>query len=420
MEEITSKENMLLAYKRVRENRGAPGIDGITTEDFPEHLKTHWPTIHEQLLQDHYKPQPVRRVPIPKPDGGIRELGIPTTTDRLIQQAILQVLTPIFDPAFSESSYGFRPERNAHQAVRKAREYINAGYTTIVDLDLEKFFDTVNHDRLMARLARTIEDKRLLKLIRRYLQAGIIMDNGVCVRTTVGTPQGGPLSPLLANILLDEMDKELEKRGHRFCRYADDCNIYVKTPRAGERVMQSLTGFIETKLKLKVNQDKSSVDRPTRRKFLGFSFYWNKAGAQIRIADKAKKRLTDKVRALTQRRVGVSIEQRIERINQYLSGWLNYFRLANAGAFLEATDEHIRSRLRMCIWKQWRLPRTRYRNLRKFGLSHTNAIKYANTRKGYWRIAGSQVLKVTMTNQYFKNKLELFSLAEAYHELRLN
>lgn len=344
---------MLLAYKRVKENRGAPGIDGITTEDFPKYLKTHWPQIRKKLLQGGYKPQPVRRVPIPKPDGGIRELGIPTTTDRLIQQAILQVLTPVFDPTFSESSYGFRPGRSAHQAIRQAKKYINEGYTTVVDLDMEKFFDTVNHDRLMAKLAKTMEDKRLLKLIRRYLQAGI-MDKGVCIRTTVGTPQGGPLSPLLANIVLDELDKELMKRGHRFCRYADDCNIYVKTPRAGERVMQSLTGFIEGRLKLKVNQEKSAVDRPTRRKFLSFSFYWRKAGVQICIAAKAKKRLKDKIKLLTsRRRKDFPLQDRIDSINQYLRGWIGYFALAEAKSFLEATDATLKRRLRMCIWKKW-------------------------------------------------------------------
>jgi RNA-directed DNA polymerase len=417
MEKITSRENMLLAYRRVKENRGAPGIDGITTEDFPEHLKTNWSQIREQLLQGRYKPQPVRRVPIPKPDGGTRELGIPTTTDRLIQKAILQILTPIFDPTFSDSSHGFRPGRSAHHAVRKAREYIRKGYTTVVDLDLEKFFDTVNHDRLLYKLSKTIEDKQLLKLIRRYLQAGI-MDNGVIVRTTVGTPQGGPLSPLLANLVLDELDKELEKRGHRFCRYADDCNIYVKTPRAGERVMQSLTLFIENKLKLKVNQTKSAVDKPNKRQFLSFSFYWNKAGAQICIASKAKKRLKDKIRMLTsRRRKDFPLQDRVDRINQYLIGWIGYFALAEAKSFLEVTDAHLKRRLRMCVWKRWQRVRTRYDSLRTMGMNHTNAIKYANTRKGYWRISGSTILTTTLTNQYFK-ELGLLSLAETYQELR--
>jgi group II intron reverse transcriptase/maturase len=419
MEKITFRENMLLAFKRVKDNRGAPGIDGITTADLQKHLQTHWQQIREQLLQGRYKPKPVRRVPIPKSNGGTRELGIPTTTDRLIQQAILQVLTPVFDPTFSESSYGFRPQRSAHQAVRKAKEYINAGYTTVVDLDLEKFFDTVNHDRLMHKLSKTIEDKRLLKLIRRYLQAGI-MNNGVCIRTTVGTPQGGPLSPLLANIVLDELDKELEKRGHRFCRYADDCNIYVKTPRAGQRVMQSLTRFIGDKLELKVNQEKSAVDRPTRRKFLSFSFYWSKAGAQICIAPKAKKRLKDKIRALTSRRQkDFPLQERIDSINQYLRGWIGYFALAEAQSFLGATDATLKRRLRMCIWKRWHRIRTRYDNLRTLGMNHTDAIKYANTRKGYWRIAGSTILTTTLTNQYFKD-LGLLSLAETYRELRSN
>jgi len=383
MEKITSRKNLLRAYKRVRDNRGAAGIDGMPLDDFPTYLKANWPRIRDELLYDGYTPQPVRRVHIPKPQGGIRDLGIPTLTDRFIQQAVLQVLTPIFDPTFSESSYGFRPGRNAHQAVKKAREYINAGYTTVVDMDVEKFFDTVNHDRLMDRLSKTIEDKRLLKLIRRYLQAGL-MDNGVRVQTTIGTPQGGPLSPLLANIVLNELDKELEKRGHRFCRYADDCNIYVRTPRAGERVMQSVTRFIESQLRLTVNQGKSAVDKPSRRQFLSFSFYWNKAGAQICIAAKAKKRLKDKMRALTSRRQNnMPLEDRIDRINQYSRGWIGYFALAEAKSFLEAMDSTLKRRLRMCIWKQWKRVRTRYSNLRTLGMNHTDAIKYANTRKGY-------------------------------------
>lgn len=417
MEKITARENMILAYKRVRENKGAAGIDGITLDNFPKHLKTHWPNMLEQLRQGRYKPQPVRCVPIPKPDGGTRELGIPTLTDRLIQQAILQVLTPLFDPTFSESSYGFRPGRSAHQAVRKARDYLNEGYPIVVDIDLEKFFDTVNHDRLMARLAKTIEDKRLLKLIRRYLQSGIL-HQGMRVRTTVGTPQGGPLSPLLANIVLDELDRELEKRGHHFCRYADDCNIYVKTLRAGERVMKSVSSFIEKKLRLKVNQGKSAVDKPSRRKFLSFSFYRSKEGASICIAAKAKERLKRKVRVLTSRmQNNLPLKDRIDRINQYLKGWIGYFALAQAKRFLADTDATLKRRLRMCIWKQWKRTRTRYRNLRTLGMNHTDAIKYANTRKGYWRIAGSMILTTTLTNQHFK-ELGLLSLVETYQTLR--
>ena len=417
MERIVEQDNCRRAYKRVMANKGAPGMDSITIEDFPNHLRARWPYIRQQLLDGTYKPRPVRRVPIPKQDGGTRNLGIPTLTDRFIQQVILQILTPIFDPTFSDSSFGFRPRRSAHAAVEKARQHIEKGYTTVVDLDVEKFFDTVNHDRLMARLAQRIEDKRLLRLIRRYFAAGILA-NGIYVRTPMGTPQGGPLSPLLANVVLDELDRELEWRGHRFCRYADDCNIYVRTPRAGERVMQSMTRFIEKKLKLRVNQEKSAVGKPNTRRFLGFSFYWRKGKTRIAVAQKTKQRLTRTIRELTsRRRNNRTLDDRIRLINQYLTGWIAYFSLADAASFLEEVDGTLKRRLRMGIWKQWKTVRTRYRNLRNLGLSHTNALKYANTRKGSWRIAGSAILTTTLTNRYFKER-GLLPLVETYQRLR--
>jgi len=324
MEKVVARENMLRALRRVEQNRGAPGMDGVTTEQLRELLKAQWPATREALLGDAYRPKPVRRVEIPKPGGGMRLLGIPTVMDRLVQQALLQVLTPIFDPRFSDSSYGFRPGRSAHDAVRRARQYVEEGYVWVVDIDVEKFFDRVNHDMLMARVARVVQDKRVLRLIRRYLQAGVMV-NGVVMGTEEGTPQGGPLSPLLANIMLHDLDKELEARGHRFVRYADDCNIYVRTSRAGERVMAGVVEFLQERLKLKVNEHKSAVDRPEHRKFLGFSYYKVKGQVRIRLSSQTRQRFRARVRNLTRRNRSEKLEERVKRLSAYLVGWIGYF-----------------------------------------------------------------------------------------------
>jgi group II intron reverse transcriptase/maturase len=402
LEMILERENMKEAYKRVVANKGSHGVDGMEVDELLPYLKENWPTIKQQLLEGKYKPQPVLRVEIPKPDGGTRLLGIPTVLDRLIQQAIAQILSGIYDHTFSENSYGFRPRRSAKDAVIAAEVYINEGCTWVVDIDLEKFFDRVNHDILMSKLEKRIGDKRVLKLIRRYLESGVMI-NGIKIATEEGTPQGGPLSPLLANIMLDELDKELERRGHKFCRYADDCNIYVKSRSAGNRVMKSIKKFIETKLKLKVNEAKSAVDRPWKRKFLGFSFYTKENEVRIRIHEKSIKRFKEKVREITNRNKGISMEYRIRRLNQITTGWVNYFGLADAKRTMKTLDEWIRRRLRACIWKQWKKIKTKYDNLVKLGVEKQKAWEYANTRKGYWRISNSQILNMTLTNKYFED-----------------
>jgi len=416
LEKVLSRENLLQALKRVEANGGAPGVDGMETKELRAHLREHWPTYRKQLLEGTYCPQPVRRVEIPKQNGpGKRQLGIPTVLDRFIQQALLQVLTPIFDPHFSESSYGFRPGRRGHDAVRKMREYVQEGYTWVVDIDLERYFDTVNHDMLMARVARKVKDKRILRLIRRYLQSGVMV-NGVVVSTEEGTPQGGPLSPLLANILLDDLDKELERRGHRFCRYADDCNVYVKSRRAAERVMASLCAFLETRLKLKVNRTKSAVGRPWQRKFLGFSLYHACGGPRIRLAPQTVQRFKQRLRQLTRRHWSIPMEERIGRITRYADGWLGYYALADAKGILTELDHWLRHRLRACVWVQWKRIRTRYRKLRSFGLPEWKVRELASARKGPWRMA-SGPLNSVLTVDYWRSQ-GLISLVDRYLEIR--
>ncbi|GIO40234.1 group II intron reverse transcriptase/maturase [Paenibacillus antibioticophila] len=412
LERMIEGENLRTAYKRVIQNGGAPGVDGVTVAELQAYLKTHWETVKAELLTGTYRPTPVRRVEIPKPGGGVRLLGIPTVMDRLLQQALLQVMNPIFDPHFSWYSYGFRQGKRAHDAVRQAQRHIRSGLRWVVDMDLERFFDRVNHDILMARMARRVTDKRVLKLIRSYLNAGIML-GGVRQKTEEGTPQGGPLSPLLANILLDDLDKELTKRGLRFVRYADDCNIFVASKRAGERVMKSLIHFVEGKLKLKVNRDKSAVDRPWNRRFLGFSFL-SKKDATIRLAPKTISRFKEKIRELTNRTKSMSMEERITKLNRYLMGWLGYFRLASMKSHCASFDQWIRRRLRMCLWKQWKRVRTKVRELRALGVPKWACFVMANSRRGAWEM--SRNTNNALPTSYWEAK-GLKSLLSRYLEL---
>ena len=414
-EQVWGRQNLLTALERVERNGGAPGIDGMTVEELRPYLRERWLEIREALDQQSYQPSPVRRVEIPKPDGGVRQLGIPTVMDRFLQQAMAQALTPLFEALFSPASYGFRPRRSAHQAIKQAQEYIQAGYEWVVDLDLEKFFDRVNHDMLMARVARVVKDKRMLKLIRAYLNSGVMV-NGVVMDTEEGTPQGGPLSPLLSNIMLDDLDKELEKRGHKFVRYADDCNIYVKTRRAGERVMASVKRFLEKKLKLKVNPKKSKVDRATGVKFLGFSFYKRKGEVLIRVAARSLERFREKLRRLTKRTRSGKLEEVIQEINQYTMGWIGYYRQANTPSVFEELDRWMRRRLRQMIWKRWKRGTTRYRELVKLGVPRGRAGLGA-VGKSPWHMSKSPVVNEALSNAYLRNS-GLKSLKTRYQELR--
>jgi len=398
MEEVCGRENCKQALQRVKANKGSAGVDGMTVQQLPEYLKQHWPAIREQLLSGTYKPQPVRRVEIPKPDGGVRKLGIPTVLDRFIQQAVMQVLQGRWDRTFSDHSYGFRPGRSAHQAVEQAQQYIAEGYRWCVDLDLEKFFDRVSHDKLMARIETRVSDRRLLKLIRSFLKAGV-MEGGLVSPVDEGTPQGGPLSPLLSNIVLDEFDRELERRGLRFARYADDCNVYVRSRRAGERVMESLKRFIMTKLKLKVNEQKSAVARPWERKFLGFSFTANREPKR-RIAPKAVIRFKEKVRELTRRTRGVSTERMAEDLSRYLRGWIGYFGKCQTPSVLEDLEKWFRRRLRSAIWKQWKRGTVRFAELQKRGVGKDLAAQTAGSAHGPWRLANSPALGFALPNAY--------------------
>ena len=399
MEEVCGRKNCQQALARVKRNKGSAGVDGMTVEQLPAYLKQHWPAIREQLLRGTYKPQPVKRVEIPKPDGGRRKLGIPTVLDRFIQQAVMQVLQRSWDGTFSNHSYGFRPRRSAHQAVAKAQQYIAAGYGWVVDLDLEKFFDRVNHDKLLAQIARRINDKQLLKLIRAFLRAGV-MEGGLVSSVDEGTPQGGPLSPLLSNIVLDELDRELERRGHRFVRYADDSNIYVRSQRAGERVMTSIKQFITRQLKLKVNEQKSAVARPWARKFLGFSFTWQREPKR-RIAPKAIARFKQRVRELTRRTRGVSVEKMVEQVGRYLTGWRGYFGFCQTPSVLQRLDRWLRRRLRSVVWKQWKRNPVRFAELRKRGVSKDLAAQTAGSTHGPWRLSNSPALAMALPNAYF-------------------
>ncbi|WP_400247842.1 group II intron reverse transcriptase/maturase [Niallia sp. JL1B1071] len=392
MEKIVELDNLNKAFKKVKSNKGAAGVDAKDVEATHLHLKEEGQKIIGLMKEGKYKPQAVRRVDIPKPNGGKRKLGIPTVTDRVIQQALVQKLTPIFERQFSPYSYGFRPNKSAHQAIEQARQFIEDGYNFVVDIDLEKFFDRVNHDKLMSLIAKTITDKPTLKLIRRYLQAGV-MENGLVKPNTEGTPQGGPLSPLLSNIMLNELDKELEKRGHKFVRYADDCNIFVKSMKSGERVKEGITQFIERKLKLKVNEEKSAVGKPIARIFLGVSFYQNRSKTRVFVPKERKKRFEEKLKKLTNRNWGVSMELRIAKINQLIQGWGNYFKIADIKKYARETDSHIRRRLRACRWKEWKKVKTKYKNLRKLGISIDEARRNANSRKGYWRLSYNPIIQ---------------------------
>jgi len=399
MEKVCCAENLKEALKRVRANKGSPGGDGMTVDALPGYLREHWPTHRAQLLAGTYKPQPVKRVEIPKPEGGVRKLGIPTVLDRFVQQAVLQVLQARWDPTFSERSYGFRPGRSTHQAVAQAQQFQAEGFRWVVDLDLEKFFDRVNHDRLMSRIAQRETDKRLLRLIRAFLQAGVL-ENGLVSPTDEGTPQGGPLSPLLSNLVLDELDCELHRRGHRFVRYADDCNIYVASERAGQRVMESLCDFITGTLKLRVNREKSAVAKPCQRKFLGFSFT-NEASPRRRIAPKALLRFKERIRELTRRARSVSIQARVRELNIYLRGWIGYFGRCETPSILRDLDSWIRRRLRSSLWRAWKRGPRRFAQLRHRGVGRDLAAQTAGSSHGPWRISRSPALNIALTNDSF-------------------
>ena len=399
LEEVCERENLVRAWQRVRGNKGAPGIDGMTIEDAKSYLREHWPDIRSQLLNGTYRPQPVRRVEIPKPDGGVRKLGVPRVVDRLIQQALLQVLQKRWDPTFSEHSYGFRPQRSAHQAVAQAQAYVAEGYSVVVDLDLEKFFDLVNHDILMARVAARVADKRVLKLVRAFLTAGVLED-GLVRPVDEGTPQGGPLSPLLSNLLLDDFDKELERRGLRFCRYADDCNIYVRSLRAGGRVKVSVSRFLIRKLKLKINETKSAVARPEERKFLGFSI--SNDGSERRIAPKALAKFQMRVRELTRRTRGLSLRQIVEQLRPYLIGWRSYFGFCQTPIVLRNLEAWIRRRLRMYLWRQWKGGHNRFKELRRRGVKEFQAAVAAGSPTGFWRMSRHVTVQQALRNHEFE------------------
>ena len=409
MEAVVERANLKKALAQVKRNKGAGGIDGMTVDDLPAYLKEHWLTLRAQLLEGTYRPQPVRRVEIPKASGGIRALGIPTVLDRFIQQAMMQVLQADWDRTFSEASFGFRPGRSAHQAVERAQQYIASGHDVVVDVDLEKFFDRVNHDILMGLIAKRVTDKRILKLVRGFLTAGVL-DGGLVGPTEEGTPQGGPLSPLLSNLMLDVLDKELEERGHRFVRYADDCNIYVRSQRAGERVMASIETFLAKRLKLKINKAKSAVAKPSVRKFLGFSFT-SRRELRRRIAPQAIARFKSRVQELTRRTRGASLPQIAKELSVYLVGWRGYFGFCETPSVLRHLDQWTRRRLRAVAWQQWRRGRTRYAQLRRRGVGRDLAAQTAGSPHGPWRLSNSPALTIALSNASFSVSLKLSSLA---------
>ena len=412
LEEILSRDNMNLAYKRVKANKGASGIDDMQVDELLQYLKENGEQIEEDIRKGEYNPKAVRRVEIPKADGSKRKLGIPTVVDRVIQQAIAQQLSKIYEPIFSENSYGFRPNRSCHDAILKAKEIMNNGYKWVVDLDLEKFFDTVNQDLLISIIRRTVNEDKVVSLIRKYLQAGVLV-NGVFEKTEKGTPQGGNISPILSNIMLNELDKELESRGLQFVRYADDCIIFTKSKKAAERVMENITKFIEKKLRLKVNRKKSKVDRPWRIKYLGFSFYQTKGKVEIRIHPKSIEKFKDKIREITSRSNAMSMETRFQKLRQVIRGWVNYFKIANMKRIAQKLDKWIRRRIRMCYWKQWKKIKTKYDNLVRLGIEHDKAWQFANTRKSYWRISNSPVLAKSLNNKTLE-RLGYLSLSSVY------
>ena len=408
LEKILNDNNLYNAYKQVYKNKGTSGVDGVTVEELGVYMYKHKEEIKEQIRNLKYKPSPVLRVEIPKENGKMRKLGIPTVVDRVIQQAIVQVLTPIFEQQFSETSYGFRPNRCCEQAIIKALEYFNDGYDWIVDIDLQAFFDNVNQDKLIGIIRRTIKDGRVVSLIRKYLVSGVMI-NGVIQPTKKGTPQGGNLSPLLSNIMLNELDKELEKRGLRFVRYADDCLILVKSEKAANHVMESVTRFIENKLKLKVNVEKSKVARPNGIKYLGFGFY-KKGTWRPKPHLKSVQKFESKLKNITSRSNAMSISDKIIKLNQIIRGWINYFKIADMKRFMKRISEHLRHRLRMCIWKYWKKPKTKYKELRKLGISEYNAYMVANTRRGYYWVACTVVLHMAISNERLRQKGLVFPL----------
>ncbi|GMO32617.1 MAG: group II intron reverse transcriptase/maturase [Termitinemataceae bacterium] len=402
LEQVVQANNLFSAMERVIRNKGASGIDGMEVKDLQPYLANHYRELCDSILGGWYKPHPVRRVEIPKPEGGIRLLGVPTVIDRMIQQALVQILQPIFEQTFSDSSFGFRPKRSAHQAINRAKEYYESGYRSVVDLDLEKYFDTVNHELLLNMIMKTVKDIRVVRLIRKFLKSGVMI-NGLVSQTEEGTPQGGNLSPLLSNIYLSEFDKMLESRGHKFVRYADDCNIYVKSQRAAERVMEGCVKFIEGKLKLKVNRKKSTTGSPAKLKFLGFSLYKIRGNVGIRVHEKSLARFKDRLRNITSRKRSGTMEKILEELRRLINGWLGYYSIADIKKYLQQLSEWLRRRIRMMFWKRWKRIRTRLENLMRLGVSKSKAWQWANTRQSYWHIANSWILATTLNNQYLES-----------------